>query len=29
LKKEKDEFNVYSSKPRSPDLCGDVVWLTS
>lgn len=29
LKKEKEEFAVFESKPHSPDLCGDVVWLTS
>lgn len=29
LKKEKDEFAVFSSRPHSPDLCGDVVWLSS
>jgi glyoxylase-like metal-dependent hydrolase (beta-lactamase superfamily II) len=29
LKKEKHEFEVFSSKPHDPDLCGDVVWLSS
>lgn len=29
LKKEKDEFAVFSSRPHNPDLCGDVVWLSS
>ena len=29
LKKEKDEFAVFSSRPHSPDLCGDVLWLSS
>jgi glyoxylase-like metal-dependent hydrolase (beta-lactamase superfamily II) len=29
LKKEKDEFAVFSSRPHSPDLHGDVLWLTS
>ena len=29
LKKEKDEFVVFSSRSHSPDLCGDVVWLSS
>ncbi len=29
LKKEKQEFEVFSSKPHDPDLCGDVVWLSS
>jgi len=29
LKKVKDEFAVFSSRPHSPDLCGDVLWLSS
>jgi len=29
LEKEKAEFAVFSSRPRDPDLCGDVVWLSS
>jgi len=29
LKKEKEEFAVFSSRPHDPNLCGDVVWLTS
>jgi glyoxylase-like metal-dependent hydrolase (beta-lactamase superfamily II) len=29
LKKEKHEFEAFSSKPHDPDLCGDVVWLSS
>ena len=29
LKKEKDEFAVFSSRPHGPDLCGDVPWLSS
>jgi len=29
LKKEKDEFVVFSSRPHSPDVCGDVLWLSS
>ncbi len=29
LKKEKEEFAVFSSKPHPPDLCGDVLWLSS
>ena len=29
LKKEKQEFEAFSSKPHDPDLCGDVVWLSS
>ena len=29
LKKEKDEFAVFASCPHSPNLCGDVFWLSS
>ncbi len=29
LKKEKDEFAVFSSRPHGPNLCGDVLWLSS
>ena len=29
LKKEKDEFAVFSSHPPDPGLCGDVLWLAS
>ena len=29
LRKEKDEFAIFSSRPHSPDLCGDVLWLSS
>ena len=29
LKKAKDEFAVFSSRPHSPDLCGGVLWLSS
>ena len=29
LKKEKKEFAVFSSRGHSPDLCGDVLWLSS
>ncbi|MBA7478626.1 Hydroxyacylglutathione hydrolase GloC [subsurface metagenome] len=28
LKKAKDEFAAFSSRPHSPDLCGDVLWLS-
>ncbi len=28
LKKEKDEFATFSSRPHRPDLCGDVIWLS-
>jgi len=29
LRKEKEAFQVFSSKPHSPNLCGDVLWLSS
>jgi hydroxyacylglutathione hydrolase len=29
LKKEKEEFAVFSSRPQPPDLCGDILWLSS
>ncbi len=29
LKKEKAEFAVFSSRPHAPELCGDVLWLSS
>lgn len=29
LKKEREEFDIFSSRSHKPDLCGDVVWLTS
>ncbi len=29
LKKEKEEFAVFAVRPHRPDLCGDVVWLSS
>jgi len=29
LNKEKDEFAVFSSRPHAPNLCGDVLWLSS
>ena len=29
LKKEKEGFGVFSSRPHPPDLYGDVLWLTS
>lgn len=29
VKKEKDEYAVFASKPHSPNLCGDIVWLKS
>ena len=29
LRVEKQNFEVFSSKPHDPNLCGDVVWLSS
>ncbi len=29
LKKEKEQFAVFSSRPHSPNLCGHVLWLSS
>ena len=29
LKKEKENFAVFSSRPHNPTLCGDVLWLSS
>jgi len=29
LRKEKNEFVVFSSRPHNPDLYGDVFWLSS
>jgi len=29
LKKEKDGFAVFSTRPHRPNLCGDVPWLSS
>jgi glyoxylase-like metal-dependent hydrolase (beta-lactamase superfamily II) len=29
LKKEREEFAVFSSRPHDPELSGDIVWLTS
>ena len=29
LKKEKDEFAIFSSRPHNPNLCGDILWLSS
>jgi hydroxyacylglutathione hydrolase len=29
LKKAKEEFAVFASRPHSPHLCGDVLWLSS
>ena len=29
LKKEKQEITVFKSRPHDPNLCGDVLWLSS
>jgi hydroxyacylglutathione hydrolase len=29
LKKEKEEFAVFASRPHDPRLCGDVLWLST
>ncbi|HLB28260.1 MAG TPA: MBL fold metallo-hydrolase [Dehalococcoidales bacterium] len=29
IKKEREEFKIFSSRPHNPNLCGDIVWLTS
>jgi hydroxyacylglutathione hydrolase len=29
LKKEKEEFAIFSSRSHDPSLCGDVLWLSS
>jgi glyoxylase-like metal-dependent hydrolase (beta-lactamase superfamily II) len=29
LKKEKDEFTIFAGREHSPQLCGDVLWLSS
>lgn len=29
VKKAKDEVAVFSSRPHNPNLCGDVLWLSS
>lgn len=29
VKKEKEEFAIFSSRPHAPGLCGDVLWLSS
>ena len=29
LKKEKEEFAIFSSQPHRPNLCGDVLWLSA
>lgn len=29
VKKAKEEYAVFASRPHSPNLCGDVLWLSS
>jgi glyoxylase-like metal-dependent hydrolase (beta-lactamase superfamily II) len=29
LKEEKEKYAVFASKSHDPNLCGDIVWLTS
>ena len=29
VKKAKEEFAIFSSRPHDPKLCGDVLWLSS
>ena len=29
LKKSKEEFAAFSARPHAPNLCGDVLWLSS
>ncbi len=29
IKTAKDEFTIFSSRPHDPNLCGDVLWLSS
>jgi hydroxyacylglutathione hydrolase len=29
LKKEKEEFAVFASRPHEPDLCGEVLWFST
>ncbi len=29
VRKEKEEFAIFSSRPHDPKLCGDVLWLSS
>lgn len=29
LKKEKEAFALFSSRPHDPNLCGDVLWLSA
>ena len=29
LKKEREEVDIFNSRPHNPELCGDVLWLSS
>ena len=29
MKKEREEIDIFDSHPHSPELCGDVLWLSS
>ena len=29
VKKEKEEFDVFSARSHSPNLCGEILWLSS
>ena len=29
LKKEKDEYAAFSSRPHRPDICGEILWQSS
>jgi len=29
LKKEREEIDIFNSRPHNPELCGDVLWLSS
>jgi hydroxyacylglutathione hydrolase len=29
LKKEREEIGIFDSRPHNPELCGDVLWLSS
>lgn len=29
IKREKEEYAIFSSRPHPPNLCGDVLWLSS
>jgi hydroxyacylglutathione hydrolase len=29
LKKEREEIDIFDSRPHAPELCGDIIWLSS